>query len=787
MQRERSEKNADAGMPAADGLSNLAKPDEALLNPFEEIDDPSRWVPSGVYLKFAAVALLLAGAAAVIVLRVFLPAQTLRLIGPLLIVCVGAVAWYLVAHGRNQTAIKLMAIGMWIAVTVIVTFTGGVRAPMVVAYPGIILLVGMLTSWRWTLALAGLTLAATVGFVLTDAQGLLPQSLLSSAAKQGLDQSLTYIVMAVFGILLVRGYQFRLMTLRRISNDLACGSQALEASQAELHRAQAVANVGSWVGDVAANRMRLSAETCRILGLSEGTIWTYEDYLSHVHPDDLESVRDAWEAALKGSAFDHEHRILAGEEIHWVHQKGELEFAADGRLVGVFGTTHDITERKEAEAALRESEEQYKSIFSSASMGIFHSTPEGRFLRVNPALARMLGYASPEELVSSITDIKTQIYVEPDKRQPMVEAVSENRGEWRYTENRYRRKDGGILFGDLMLRSVVNTNGTLAYLEGFVQDVTERRRAENELRSAREMMHAAVSAGWIFPWTWDVVNDRLSWAVSPERLLGSLPENASSYGDFRELVHPEDREAFLAAGQEALAAAGPYQSEFRIVTTDGRLCWVAARGETVANDEGRVVRMIGASSDITERKRMEAQVHQLAFHDVLTDLPNRRLLIDRLSRAIAASRRSRRHGAVLFLDLDNLKALNDTQGHEIGDLLLIAVADRLKACIRDMDTAARFGGDEFVIIVGELEIDEDESSLQAAVVAEKIRSVLAAPYVLRIEREGGVQTTLEHNCTASIGVALFGDHDVDEDEILKRADQAMYQAKQAGRNSIRFY
>ena len=184
---------------------------------------------------------------------------------------------------------------------------------------------------------------------------------------------------------------------------------------------------------------------------------------------------------------------------------------------------------------------------------------------------------------------------------------------------------------------------------------------------------------------------------------------------------------------------------------------------------------------------MEAQVQQLAFHDVLTDLPNRRLLIDRLSRAVAASRRSRRHGAVLFLDLDNLKALNDTHGHEMGDVLLIAVADRLKSCIRDMDTAARFGGDEFVIIVGELEVDEAESSLQAAVVAEKIRGVLAEPYVLRIEHENGVETTLEHNCTASIGVALFADHDVDEDEILKRADQAMYQAKQAGRNSIRFY
>ncbi len=322
MQRERSGKSADAGMPAAERRSDLAKSGESLPYPFEEIDDPSRWVPSGIYLKFAAVTLLLAGVVAVIALRVFLPEQTLRLAGPLLIILVGAVAWYLVARDRFQAAIRLMAIGIWIAVTVIVAFTGGVRAPMVIAYPAIILLIGMLTSWRWTVALTGLTLTVTMGFVLADAQGLLPQSLPSSAAKQGLDQSLTYIVMAVFGILLVRGYQFRLMTLRRISNDLARGSQALEASQAELQRAQAVAKVGSWVGIIAADTMRLSAETCRILGLSAGTTWTYEGYISHVHPDDRDGVRDAWKKAVKGIAFDHEHRILVGERDPLGSSKG---------------------------------------------------------------------------------------------------------------------------------------------------------------------------------------------------------------------------------------------------------------------------------------------------------------------------------------------------------------------------------------------------------------------------------------------------------------------------------
>lgn len=768
---------ADAGL--------RVKPRESLPYPVAKIDDPSRWLPSVGSLKLTAGALLLAGVVAFVALRVFLPDQTLRLIGPLLIILVAAIAWYLVARGRLDAGIKTMVIGMWVSVTTILIYTGGVRAPMVVAYPGFIILVGLATSWRWTLVLVGLTLTATLGFVLAESHGLLPPPLPTSPAKQGFDQALTYIVLAVFGILLMRGYQSRMMNLRRISNELARGSQALEASQAELQRAQALARVGSWAGIIASDTMRLSAETCRIFGLPEGTIWSYEDYLSHVHPDDQAGLRGAWKAAHEGSAFDHEHRILVAGETRWVRQKGEMEYSPDGVLISVLGTTHDITDRKQAEIALRESEEQYRSIFQSASMGIFHSTPEGRFLRANPALAGMLGYDSAEDLVASVTDIKSQLYAVPERRQPLVDALSLHKGEWRHAENHYRRKDGGILIGDLTARSVTNADGSIAYLEGFVQDVTERRKAEHELHNAREMMHAAVSAGRVFPWIWDLASDHLSWGISPERLLGPLPTGESDYGNFRDLVHPDDREIFLAAGRKALTIPGSYQSEFRIVTTDGRIRWVAARGESVFDDNGIAVRMIGASSDITERKQMEAQVHQLAFHDALTDLPNRRLLIDRLSRAIAASRRSRRHGAVLFLDLDNLKELNDTQGHEIGDLLLIEVAKRLRSCIRDMDTAARFGGDEFVIMAGELEVDEAESRAQASVIAEKIRGVLAAPYVLRIARQGEMEKTVEHGCTASIGVAMFSGHEAGVDEILTRADQAMYQAKQAGRNSIR--
>ncbi|WP_430231661.1 diguanylate cyclase domain-containing protein [Nitrosomonas communis] len=188
-----------------------------------------------------------------------------------------------------------------------------------------------------------------------------------------------------------------------------------------------------------------------------------------------------------------------------------------------------------------------------------------------------------------------------------------------------------------------------------------------------------------------------------------------------------------------------------------------------------------AMEDITERKQMEAQINQLAFYDSLTKLPNRRLLNDRLSQVMSASQRSGRYCALMFLDLDNFKPLNDMYGHMVGDLLLIEVANRLKNCVRKMDTVACFGGDEFVIVLNGLTIDKAESASQAEFVAEKIRASLSAPYSLVIKHEGKHDTTIEHHCTASVGVSLFFNHEFNQDDILKLADTAMYQAKESKR------
>jgi diguanylate cyclase (GGDEF)-like protein len=163
------------------------------------------------------------------------------------------------------------------------------------------------------------------------------------------------------------------------------------------------------------------------------------------------------------------------------------------------------------------------------------------------------------------------------------------------------------------------------------------------------------------------------------------------------------------------------------------------------------------------------------------------MLGDRLSQAMVTSKRNGLYCALLFLDLDNFKPLNDTHGHEVGDLLLIEVARRLTGCLREVDTVARFGGDEFVLILSELGADITLSTEQAAGVAEKIRASLAAPYLLTMAKSGEPLKTVEHYCSACIGVVMFIDHEASQTDIMKWADAAMYQAKKAGRNTIRFY
>lgn len=198
----------------------------------------------------------------------------------------------------------------------------------------------------------------------------------------------------------------------------------------------------------------------------------------------------------------------------------------------------------------------------------------------------------------------------------------------------------------------------------------------------------------------------------------------------------------------------------------------------VKNEQHETSHYVAIFSDITARKRSEEEIHNLAFYDALTKLPNRRLFRDRFQAALTASARRRDYGAVLFIDLDRFKSLNDTLGHDYGDLLLKEVSVRIKSCVREMDTAARFGGDEFVVLLDALGDDRDDAARKATLVAEKIREALVQPYQLKGH---------EHHNSPSIGVSLYHGDDESQEILLEHADLAMYQAKKSGRNTVRFF
>ncbi|MDP3638165.1 MAG: sensor domain-containing diguanylate cyclase [Azonexus sp.] len=316
-----------------------------------------------------------------------------------------------------------------------------------------------------------------------------------------------------------------------------------------------------------------------------------------------------------------------------------------------------------------------------------------------------------------------------------------------------------------------------------ISDISALKNAEEALREQKEFFRLVAENIDGFIAVLDSRGRRIYNSPSYAHLLGE--RNITGSLSFVN-VHPADRDRVEQAFRETIVSGIGQHLEYRFMTENGEICLMESHGGVVRDAEGAVKYVVVLSRDVTERHVAAEKIHHLAFHDPLTQLPNRLTLNDRLQHAMAASKRSGRYGALLFLDLDHFKPLNDAYGHEAGDLLLVEAAQRIVKCVREMDTVARFGGDEFVVMLGELDVDFAASMVQAELVAEKIRSSLAAPYFLAVNTCGGVAQEFEHHCTASIGMTLFLDHERSQEEVLKSADIAMYQSKEGGRDRVSY-
>ena len=304
--------------------------------------------------------------------------------------------------------------------------------------------------------------------------------------------------------------------------------------------------------------------------------------------------------------------------------------------------------------------------------------------------------------------------------------------------------------------------------------VSEGRQSDNDLRRSRAGLEEAQRVARIGSWTLDLATGRVTWTEQLFTMLGFDPALAPpAFPDQQRVFTPESWERLNREIEETLRTGVPYEIELETVRPDGSTGWIMARGGPQRDAYGDLVALCGIAQDITERKLVEKRVQFLAYYDSLTGLPNRSLLQDRLVQAIAGAHRRDEHAAVLFLDLDRFKIINDSLGHGIGDLLLKSVAERLKRQTRDQDTVCRMGGDEFIIVLSSIRDEAD-----AAIVAERIVSAIDSDFDIQ-------GRTLKVSC--SLGISIYPEHGIDSEALIKNADAAMYGAKESGRNRFLFF
>ncbi|MGA9667684.1 MAG: PAS domain S-box protein, partial [Terracidiphilus sp.] len=561
--------------------------------------------------------------------------------------------------------------------------------------------------------------------------------------------------------------------------------QALRESRDFLTEAQRIGVLGVYVLDVRAGVWSSSSLLDELFGIDDKYDHSVAGWVGLIHPDDraMMAAYFADEVIGQRKSFDKEYRIVRQSDKgeRWVHGMGKLEFDAQGQPAKMRGIIKDISERKHAEMQLRDNEERYRETFEQVAVGMLLTSLDGRILRCNERFAEIIGY--PHEEVCKLTFQQITPPEDLDHSIGMLKRISSESAIIPSWEKRYIRKDGTLTWVRLTVSIRRDSEGHALHFITVVEDINAAKAAELRLSAAQEALRMsegryrtafqtsidAIAINNLSDGKYIEVNQAFVdiTGYSPEELVGHTSLELGIW------VDPRDR---VRMTEEIRVNSSCRNLEAQFRKKNGTVL-IGLMSASVIEIDG-VQCVLSVTRDVSEAKAAEEQIRDLAFYDPLTRLPNRRLLLERSRQAVAAGTPAGKRRALLIVDLDDFKTLNETLGHPSGDLLLQEVARRLVTCIREPNTVARLAGDEFVVMLEGLSENPEEAAAQAEATGEKILATIGQPYLL---------AQRECRCTASIGITVFGAQSERTNDRLQQADIAMDQAKAAGGNTMRFF
>ncbi|MDO9365355.1 MAG: PAS domain S-box protein [Methylotenera sp.] len=526
----------------------------------------------------------------------------------------------------------------------------------------------------------------------------------------------------------------------------------------------------------------VNAATQKLYGISkQAFIDDPELWLNLIHPDDKLLAQQATDAAFKFGKSEIEYRILRADgQERWLSDRKHFIYAENGEPAELVGVAYDVTERKLADKAQRENQSRILHMLETSPIAVRIAASAGRkVLFANKRYVQLIN-TSPQQAIGK--DPK-QYYANPQDYKDILHQLSLG-GSVTDKLIELSIPSVGSIWA-MASYALINYENEEAVL-GWFYDVTDLRKSQDALQlsekkakqSLEELKYQSYALEKHAIVAVTDVRGRITYANEKFCAISGYSYDELIGQDHVILNSGLQPDGFWKEMYRVVAKGEVWHDEVCNRAKDGHLYWVDTTIAPYMGENGKPQSYISIRTDISERKAAEEKSNYLALYDALTGLPNRRLLNDRLNQALASSTRSGRDGALLFLDLDHFKTLNDTLGHDVGDYLLQQVAQRLTASVREGDTVARLGGDEFVVILEELSEQNIEAAAQAKAIGEKIMTALNRPYQL---------ATHEYHITPSIGVTLFNNHQSNMDELLKQADIAMYQAKKLGRNALSFF